>query len=137
MPAFSVMANDEETHSHDGWTEWSNGNAMPSAAGSYYLTADVTLTAEWGVPVGTTNLCLNGHIIRQTQSAGVISVPNGAAFNLYDENNQGQITGGSKKPGAEACTLKTARHFRCREVKYPIMKLEKTVAASETWANLL
>ncbi len=71
------------THDHTGWTEVSE---LPSEAGNYsiYLTADITLSATWIVPVGETNLCLNGHVI--TYSGMVVKVPTNATLNLYDCN---------------------------------------------------
>ena len=53
---------------HEGWTAWSGTTGLPTTAGKYYLTADVTLTKEWTVPSGETHLCLNGHHITQTGS---------------------------------------------------------------------
>ncbi|MBO4997630.1 MAG: Ig-like domain-containing protein [Lachnospira sp.] len=87
-------------HSHSGWTAWNNGGAMPGTAGNYYLTSNVSLSgSEWRVPSGTTNLCLNGHTITQNNGARVLTVPSGATFNLYDEDNKGKITGGSAGMG--------------------------------------
>ena len=65
-------------------TAWSSTNSLPTAAGSYYLTADVTISSTWNVPSGTTNLCLNGHGICKTGSGSVITVGSGATLNLYD-----------------------------------------------------
>ena len=71
-------------HTHDGYTEWTDANALPNAAGGYYLTTDVTISSTWNVPSGTTNLCLNGHGIIRSGSGTVVSIGNGATLNLYD-----------------------------------------------------
>ena len=71
---------------HVGWTKWEDTDNLPTEAGSYYLTEDVTLSETWTVPEGTTNLCLNGHVIKLDAgvTGSVITVPSGAALNLYD-----------------------------------------------------
>ena len=48
---------------HTGYTEWTNTGALPDTAGKYYLSNDITLSANWDVP-GKTVLCLNGHNIK-------------------------------------------------------------------------
>lgn len=70
------------------YTEWSNSGVLPTDAGSYYLTTDITLDSTWCVPSGATNLRLNGHGIIYTGSnnARVITVGNGAELNLYDSD---------------------------------------------------
>ena len=73
-----------EEHTHDGWTAWSTTTSLPTVAGSYYLTADVTLSSTWTVPTGTTNLCLNGHGIRMTGNNSVVTINAGATLKLYD-----------------------------------------------------
>ncbi|MCI8299293.1 MAG: hypothetical protein HFI69_02920 [Lachnospiraceae bacterium] len=97
----SLMQVKAENHNHETFTAWTNTSSMPQTAGSYYLTTDVQLSqSAWSVPQGTVNLCLNGHTITQTsQSVGVISVSSGAELNLYDEENQGKITGGEASKG--------------------------------------
>ncbi len=77
-----------EQHTHDGitFTPWESATSLPTVAGSYYLTADVTLASTWNVPVGTTNLCLNGHVIAAASGKyiSVITVQDGSTLNLYD-----------------------------------------------------
>lgn len=84
---------DGETVTFDAWT---SDNSLPTNAGSYYLTSDITLSSTWGVPKGTqsepaiTNLCLNGHVIKLNSEAlggAVIYVGENAEFNLYDCNH--------------------------------------------------
>ena len=65
------------THSHSGWT---GTTSLPTSAGSYYLTSNVS--GSWTVPSGTTHLCLNGKTI-----SGTITVPSGATLNIYDEGS--------------------------------------------------
>lgn len=77
---------------HTGWTNWGDDDvektALPTTAASYYLTSDVTLSGTWTVPTGTTNLCLNGHVIKANctddNKFSVITVGSGATLNLYD-----------------------------------------------------
>ena len=62
---------------------------LPTEAGNYYLTDDVTLNETWTVPAGTTNLCLNGHVIKLANDAtgSVINAFGNATLNLYDCND--------------------------------------------------
>ena len=76
---------------HGSWTEWKaseHEGKLPAAAGSYFLTDDVTLNSTWNVPAGTTNLCLNGYAIKAnatgTNPFSAITVGSGATLNLYD-----------------------------------------------------
>ena len=72
-------------HSHNGWTAWTNSSSLPTTAGNYYLDTDVTLTATWTVPTGTTNLCLDGHIINANNgNFSAITVQNGADLFIDD-----------------------------------------------------
>jgi len=86
--AFAVapaQANAEPTtHTHDDitFTAWESTTSLPGSAGSYYLTADVTLSGTWTMPSGGVNLCLNGYGIKTT-SGRVITI-NGGTLNLYD-----------------------------------------------------
>ncbi len=82
---FTISAQGE--HNHDGieWQAWTSTNSLPTAAGSYYLTADVTISSTWNVPSGTTNLCLNDHKIAYGGSSGsVIRINSGSTLNLHD-----------------------------------------------------
>lgn len=63
-------------------------------AGSYYLTDNVTLTAEWEPKSGTV-LCLNGKSITLNAMGDVINMSaNGTIFTLYDCQKSGTITHG-------------------------------------------
>lgn len=76
-------------HTHDGitFTEWTSTNSLPTTAGNYYLSQDVTISSTWSIPSGTTNLCLNGHGIRRTGNGRVIEVGSNKTLNLYDCDN--------------------------------------------------
>ena len=95
MMPFTASANDAHVHNSITFTEWSSTDSMPTEAGNYYLTADVTLTSKWNVPSGITRLCLNGHTVTQTGNDCAIFVDSDNILNLYDEeSNQGAVTGG-------------------------------------------
>jgi len=86
------------------WTELTDSTAMPSEAGSYYLTADITLTQTWTIPENTAvNLCLNGHSISGDNSVQVIHISKGATLSLCDCSTAGtgKITNGLAKQNAE------------------------------------
>lgn len=81
----NVYAEGHPSHNEiDSWTEVSDH--LPSASGNYCLTSDITLTGTWNVPTGTTNLCLNGHVIN-ANGGRVIYVAAGSTLNLYDCDN--------------------------------------------------
>jgi len=63
---------------------WIETDRLPDEAGSYYLTADVTISSTWTVPSGTTNLCLNGKGIKMTGGNSVVTINAGAILKLYD-----------------------------------------------------
>ena len=71
MP-FGVLADEADGNhtSHDGWTEWTSANSLPSSSGKYVLMTDVALTAL-GAQLESVDLtlCLNGHTIDQTGTA--------------------------------------------------------------------
>lgn len=75
--------------SHDGVDSWREiSTTLPIESGNYYLTNDITLSGTWNVPTGTTNLCLNGHVINANGgSFSAIMVGSGATLNLYDCNS--------------------------------------------------
>ena len=105
MPEYDVIITakfEKSSHTHgtgadaitfESWDGGTGHNSMPTEAGNYYLTSDITLTSTWEVPAGqsaetatTTNLCLNGHVIKLAKEAtgSVIKVPQYATLNLYD-----------------------------------------------------
>ena len=85
-----------EEHKHDDvtFTAWTKTDSLPDAAGCYYLTENVALTAIWNVPSGETTLCLNGKTIEMTKNDNwALSVGSGNTFKLYDCGGAGKITG--------------------------------------------
>ena len=85
MTADSAEAAEPE-HNHSGWTEWTSTNSLPSSAGDYYLTVNVSIPDGWTMPSGETNLCLNGKTI-----SNKLTVPSGGVLRIYDEGG-GQVT---------------------------------------------
>ena len=110
MPVVGVAAEGElDKHtSHEGWTEWTDKTKLPTAAGQYYLSVDVNLTAVWEAPNGV-HLCLDGHTITQkTANHRVLNVNAGKTISIYDcaesydaNGNYvgGKLTGGTKENG--------------------------------------
>lgn len=97
---------EEHKHNDVTFTAWTATDSLPTDAGNYYLTKDVTLSATWNVPSGTTTLCLNGKTISAEGNANNSSqlilidytgdIENGRTWNLYDCAGGGQITSGSR-----------------------------------------
>ncbi len=71
-----------------GFTEWTSDNSLPTNSGNYYLTKDITLTDTWSIPMNIEiNLCLNGHVIKQTaEDKRCISISSRATLNIHDCN---------------------------------------------------
>ena len=78
---------DHKSADEKTFTAWTATDALPSTAGSYYLTQSVT--ADWTVPTGEVTLCLNGQTI-----SGSITVGSGATLTLTDCSNSGRVQGG-------------------------------------------
>ena len=73
-------------HTHNNSTAWTAADSLPGTAGSYYLTQSVT--ADWTVPTGEVNLCLNGQTIN-----GKITIGSGATLTLTDCIGSGRVQG--------------------------------------------
>ena len=86
---------EEHKHNDVTFTAWPATDSLPTTAGNYYLTGNVTLSATWNVP-GETTLCLNGKTISAsgTGTYRVITIPESCTLNLYDCKDGGNITGG-------------------------------------------
>ena len=111
------------THSDIEWTEWESGDSMPTDAGNYYLTGDVTISKGWQTPEGVVNLCLNNHTLSCTdtsESGAVIQVLSGTELNICDCSDlwYGKITGSTPNGisfaaklggGASSCTMYSGR----------------------------
>lgn len=84
-----------EKHEHNDvtFTAWTATDSLPTAAGNYYLTENVTLSDTWSVPSGETTLCLNGKSIKQTtENVWAVSIGSGSTLKLYDCGKVGKIT---------------------------------------------
>lgn len=88
----------EHKHNDVTFTAWTATDRLPTDAGNYYLTENVTLSETWNVPNGTTSLCLNGKTIRAsgTGEYRVITINVSSTLKLYDCQNTGNITGGKE-----------------------------------------
>ena len=98
------LIGDHETDTRTEFIPWSNMTKLPSAAGCYYLTEDVTLARTWA-PVSGTVLCLNGHSITMTNSDDAIHIINNATFTLTDCQGTGRIT---HAEGATHCGVRVS-----------------------------
>ncbi len=114
-----TMASSDHIHAKDGgnilFTAWTDAEAasqygnnartssdsLPIQEGNWFLEKDVNLTGTWAVPVGTTNLCLNGHSITMDSDGEALLIGENAALILSDcENAQGLVTHASGKTGS-------------------------------------
>ena len=77
---------DHKSADEKTFTAWTATDSLPGTAGSYYLTQSVT--ADWTVPTGEVNLCLNGQTI-----SGSITVGSGATLTLTDCSGNGKVQG--------------------------------------------
>lgn len=97
LNAPALVAEQDSGHTeadHANMTPWEETDSLPNTAGSYYLTDNVTLTAEWEPKSGTV-LCLNGKSITLNAMGDVINMSaNGTIFTLYDCQKSGTITHG-------------------------------------------
>ena len=94
LNAPALVAEQDGEHDHDKMKPWTETTSLPNTAGSYYLTDNVTLTAEWEPKSGTV-LCLNGYSITLNAERDVIYMQaNGTIFTLYDCIGTGTITHG-------------------------------------------
>ncbi len=107
-----------DAKSNVAWTAWDGASAISygetSRTAYVYLSGEVTLDSTLRVKNGhTLYLCLNGHSITKTSdtsdSAGVITIEDGATFTLCDCQGGGKITHGTKADGTKC----TGRGVRC------------------------
>lgn len=82
---------EDSGHTHDLTQEWTATETLPSTAGYYYLTKDVTIGSTW-YPADGTFLCLNGHTINGS-NINAIRISSGVTFTLTDCQGSGKITG--------------------------------------------
>ncbi len=83
------------------FTEWKSADSLPTEAGNYYLTTNVTLKQSWN-PTENITLCLNGKTITAEDSFDAVQVADGRSFTLTDCHTgeaQGTITHAENKTG--------------------------------------
>ena len=73
------------------YAKWIEGTGvsvlLPTSAGKYYLTQDITISETWTVPSGETTLDLNGYGILMTGRYSVISIGSEASLTINDSGN--------------------------------------------------
>ena len=63
---------------------WNEEDTLPSEAGNYYLTSDISLAETWVIEADTEiNLCLNGHVI-DMEYCRFLDLGERAVFGLYE-----------------------------------------------------
>ena len=72
------------------YTEWTSTDAMPTAAGYYYLSGDVTLNILWSTPAGDIFIDLKGHNITASDYC-VIDVKSDTTLSIIDSVGNGSI----------------------------------------------
>ncbi len=104
-------------HSEIEFEAWFNNDAMPTAAGNYYLTADVTLSSSW-VPMDGTTLCLNGHkLLLDNSQVGKSTIQlaleqgDSVTFTLCDCKGNGTISHKTGKTGSGVNIGTTGSNF--------------------------
>lgn len=82
-----------ETHTHSGsgsgiaFTMWNNASSLPTQAGNWCLSKNVTLTSAYQIP-GDVNLCLNGHTISGSAADKPIEVVIGIPEELKEDGRE-------------------------------------------------
>lgn len=115
LNAPALVAEQDGEHDHDKMKPWTETTSLPNTAGSYYLTDNVTLTAEWEPKSGTV-LCLNGKSITLNAMGDVINMSaNGTIFTLYDCQKSGTITHGKDSTDTtyNGCGVVVGGHLIC------------------------
>ena len=86
-------------------TEWSTTSSLPTSAGDYKLTTDVSISSTWAAPSGKTTIDLNGHgIIMTSESYGayeecsVIKVTSDRTLTIKDTNTSSTEGTGTNRP---------------------------------------
>ncbi|MEE0026871.1 MAG: InlB B-repeat-containing protein, partial [Atopobiaceae bacterium] len=97
-----AMAKADHRHDADGYTEWTQTDALPDKAGKYYLAGNVKLAQTWKVTAGDTELCLNGKTVTFAKGAkgSLVDVPDGARLTVTDcADKVGALKGGTGTDG--------------------------------------
>lgn len=83
-------------HGTATYIEWDDPTSLPTG-GNYFLSVDVTVSAQTQVEKGTLNICLNGHTVTVGEQGGrVFYLSNGGTLNISDCTGGGKLTGGTK-----------------------------------------
>ncbi len=83
------------------WRAWCRSGSLPTIAGNYFLTGNVTLASTWECNADV-NICLNGYDIIGPDGDVVIEVQDGATLNITDcdaSQTTGKITHVSNQMG--------------------------------------
>ncbi len=99
--AFAIGAVTAQTvyadeHSHEGWTEWSDPESLPSESGSYFLTTNVNYDYVWDIGHNRIILCLNGKDITFAKNCFIRMEEKDGFLSIYDCQSKGKITGNAK-----------------------------------------
>ena len=90
-------------HEKQVWTAWESNNSLPTEAGYYYLTDDVTMTVRADVKSEGVYLCLNGKTVTAPENKRHMIVYAGAELSITDcTENPGGLTGGKNTYGGFA-----------------------------------
>ena len=101
-------ATDECGH---GSVAWTATNVLPTAAGHYYLTGNVSVSSTVGIAYNSgaeVTICLNGYDIVGTGSGRLFRVSNGTKLSICDCTGHGKLTGGNNATGGVAWLGKDA-----------------------------
>ncbi len=79
-----------DAHSPVNWIAWASTTSLPTEAGCYYLTNNVTVTGDWDVPGGDTKICLNGYTLKTTSV-----IADGETLTICDCKETGKVYSGS------------------------------------------
>ena len=113
------------------FTAWESDNSLPTT-GSYYLTKDVTLSAQVK-PTDTLNLCLNGHKVTVAAGSGARHFYMEYAHNLNltncDANNEAILTGG------QASSIMTSNDVNGKKIHTGEVNLYNVVFEGNTYSN--
>lgn len=98
----TLVARFDSDHHHDDhlFTAWTKADSLPTEAGNYYLTEDVTLPDEYKLNNSAdVHICLNGHDIKKSDhyDGSLITVEgNGSHLSIYDCKETGKLTGATE-----------------------------------------
>lgn len=81
------------------WTEWNSSTTLPTTAGSYYLTGNVTLSSRWNA-ASDIDICLNGFTITMNANDTAVYVTHDLALcDCNTRSSEGAVTHASGKTG--------------------------------------